>query len=159
VGLADPVPGDETAVAARDRARRVAQAIKDAVRDATGLSCSIGVTPNKLLSKFAAELDKPGGLTVLFLEEVPAAIWPLSARTIHGVGPKASGRLEALGITTSGELAKADPEWLIERFGKSAGAWMHAAANGRDNRPVVTASEPVTISRETTFERDLSAQH
>jgi DNA polymerase-4 len=64
-----------------------------------------------------------------------------------------------LGITTIGELARADPEWLIERFGRSAGGWMHAAANGRDERPVVTASEPVTISRETTFERDLSAQH
>jgi DNA polymerase-4 len=159
VSLADPVRGDETADAARDRARRVAQAIKDAVRDATGLSCSIGVTPNKLLSKIASELDKPGGLTVLSFDDVPARIWPLVARKIHGVGPKTAARLEALGIGTIGELAKADPEWLIERFGKSAGAWMHAAANGRDERPVVTSSEPVSVSRETTFERDLSAQH
>jgi DNA polymerase-4 len=159
VSLADPVPADETAAAAHDRARRVAQAIKDAVRDATGLSCSIGVTPNKLLSKIASELDKPGGLTVLSFEDVPARIWPLPARKIHGVGPKTAARLEVLGITTIGELARADPEWLIERFGRSAGGWMHAAANGRDERPVVTASEPVTISRETTFERDLSAQH
>ena len=159
VSLADPVPADETDAAARDRARRVAQAIKDAVRAATGLSCSIGVTPNKLLSKIASELDKPGGLTVLSFDDVPARIWPLPARKIHGVGPKTAARLDALGITTIGELARADPEWLIGRFGKSAGAWMHAAANGRDERPVVTASEPVTISRETTFERDLSAQH
>jgi len=78
---------------------------------------------------------------------------------VPGVGPKTAARLEALGIGTIGELAKADPEWLIERFGKSAGAWMHAAANGRDERPVVTSSEPVSVSRETTFERDLSAQH
>ena len=159
VSLADPVPGDETADAARDRARRVAQAIKDAVHDATGLSCSIGVTPNKLLSKIASELDKPGGLTVLSFDDVPARIWPLVARKIHGVGPKTAARLEALGIGTIGELAKADPEWLIERFGKSAGAWMHAAANGRDERPVVTSSEPVSVSRETTFERDLSVHH
>jgi DNA polymerase-4 len=149
---------DEDATAAGARARRVAQAIKDAVRQATGLSCSIGVTPNKLLSKIASELDKPDGLTVLSADDVPARVWPLPARKINGVGPKTAARLEALGIGTIGELARADPEWLVERFGKSTGAWMHAAANGRDERPVVTESEPVTISRETTFERDLSAR-
>jgi DNA polymerase-4 len=159
VQLGEASASAETAPAARDRARRVAQGIKDAVREATGLSCSIGVTPNKLLSKIASELDKPNGLTVLTLEDVPARIWPLPARKIHGVGPKTAARLDALGISTIGELASADPEWLIERFGKSAGAWMHAAANGRDERPVVTEFEPVSISRETTFERDLSAQH
>src|SRR5215472_7202554 len=159
VGLRDGAGSDEMPVAARDRARCVAQSIKDAVREATGLSCSIGVTPNKLLSKIASELDKPNGLTVLTLDDVPARIWPLPARKIHGVGPKTAARLDALGIATIGELARADPEWLVERFGKSAGAWMHAAANGRDERPVVTECEPVSISRETTFERDLSAQH
>ena len=151
--------GEDTACGACERARRVAQAIKDAVREATGLSCSIGVTPNKLLSKIASELDKPNGLTVLTLDDLPARIWPLPARKIHGVGPKTAARLDAVGISTIGDLARADPEWLIERFGKSAGAWMHAAAHGRDERPVVTEFEPVSISRETTFERDLSAQH
>ncbi len=148
----------ETPAAANERGRRVARAIKDAVRAATGLSCSIGVTPNKLLSKIASELDKPDGLTVLNEADVPARIWPLPARKINGVGPKTAARLEALGVATIGELAHADPAWLIGEFGSSRGAWMHEAANGRDDRPVITASEPVTISRETTFERDLSAK-
>ena len=159
IGLREGASSDEMPVVAGERARHVAQSIKDAVREATGLSCSIGVTPNKLLSKIASELDKPNGLTLLTLDDVPARIWPLPARKIHGVGPKTAARLDALGIATIGELARADPEWLVERFGKSAGAWMHAAANGRDERPVVTECEPVSISRETTFERDLSAQH
>jgi DNA polymerase-4 len=150
-------PADETPAEAVERAHRVGRAIKHAVREATGLTCSIGITPNKLLSKIASEFDKPDGLTVLAAEEVPARIWPLAARKINGVGPKTAGRLEALGIHTIGELAHAEPAWLIEHFGKSLGAWMHEAANGRDERPVITVSEPVTISRETTFERDLSA--
>jgi len=149
---------EETALASIERARRVAQAIKDAVRAATGLTCSIGVTPNKLLSKIVSEFGKPDGLTVLTQDEIPERIWPLPARKINGVGPKTAARLETLGIRTVGELARADPAWLVEHFGRAAGSWMHEAANGRDERPVVTVSEPVTISRETTFERDLSAQ-
>jgi DNA polymerase-4 len=137
------------------RARVVAIDIQRAVREATGLSCSIGITPNKLLSKIASELEKPGGLTVLTAADVPTRIWPLPARKINGIGPKAAARLEALGIRTIGELAQADPALLIERFGKHYGAWMHEAAHGRDERPVVTRSEPKSISRETTFEEDL----
>ncbi len=137
------------------RARVVAIDIQRAVRDATGLSCSVGITPNKLLSKIASELEKPGGLTVLTEADIPARIWPLPARKINGIGPKAAARLEALGIRTIGELARADPALLIERFGKNSGAWMHEAAHGRDERPVVTRSEPKSISRETTFEEDL----
>jgi len=137
------------------RARVVAIDIQRAVREATGLSCSVGITPNKLLSKIASELEKPGGLTVLTSADIPARIWPLPARKINGIGPKAAARLEALGIHTIGELAQADPALLIERFGKNSGAWMHEAAHGRDERPVVTRSEPKSISRETTFEEDL----
>ena len=125
---------------------------------ATGLSCSIGVTPNKLLSKIASELDKPDGLTILTAADVPSRVWPLPARKINGIGPKTATRLEAFGIATIGELARADPVWLVEHFGASRGAWMHQASHGRDDRPVVTHSEPVTISRETTFERDLSVR-
>jgi DNA polymerase-4 len=139
------------------RARIVAQAIKEAVRAATGLSCSIGITPNKLLSKIASELDKPDGLTLLTADDIEARVWPLPARKINGIGPKTSAKLETLGIRTIGELARADRAWLVERFGNSLGAWMHDAAHGRDERTVVTESEPKSISRETTFERDLDA--
>src|SRR5215472_3768107 len=141
------------------RARLAAQAIKRAVRDATGLSCSIGVTPNKLLSKIASELDKPDGMTILTEDDIAGRIWPLPVRKINGIGPRTGERLQALGIATIGELAQAEPAWLIERFGKALGAWMHDAAHGRDERPVVTHSEPRSISRETTFERDLHAKH
>jgi DNA polymerase-4 len=137
------------------RARAVAASIQHAVRVQTGLSCSIGVTPNKLLAKIASELDKPGGLTVLTEADVAARVWPLAARKLNGIGPKASAKLQALGIGTIGELATAEPSFLVEHFGKSYGAWMHEAANGRDERPVVTYSEPKSISRETTFEHDL----
>jgi len=137
------------------RARVIATDIRRAVRDATGLSCSIGVTPNKLLSKIASELEKPDGITVLRMEDVPARIWPLAVRKINGIGPKAGAKLEALGIRAIGELAQADPALLVEHFGSSYGAWMHEAAHGRDERAVVTYSEPKSISRETTFEDDL----
>ncbi len=140
------------------RARDVARAIKDSVRAATGLSCSIAVAPNKLLAKIASELDKPDGLTMLAADDIPVRIWPLAARKINGIGPKTSERLEALGVHTIGDLARADMSWLIEHFGASRGAWMHDAAHGRDERAVVTESEPVSISRETTFERDLHAK-
>jgi DNA polymerase IV len=133
----------------------LAQRIKDAVHQATGLSSSIGVAPNKLLAKIASELQKPNGLTLLTHEDLPARIWPLSTSIINGVGPKASAKLDALGIRSIGDLAAAKATFLIQQFGKSYGAWLHEAAHGRDDRPVVTEREYKSISRETTFERDL----
>ena len=150
VDLTDLVPAGDWA-----GAKELARSIQNAVRKATGLSCSIGVAPNKLLAKLASELDKPGGLTVLTEADIPKRVWPLPVRKINGVGPKAAARLETLEIRTVGELARADPALLVERFGEKHGAWMHDAANGRDERPVVTHSEPKSISRETTFEDDL----
>lgn len=137
--------------------RAIAQEIRNNVRRATGLTCSIGVTPNKLLSKIASELDKPDGLTLITEADLEARIWPLAVRRINGIGPKASARLVALGIETIGELAARPREELIGYFGRAYGRWLHEAAHGRDERPVVTHSEPVSVSRETTFERDLHA--
>ena len=137
------------------RARVAATDIQRAVHEATRLSCSIGVTPNKLLSKIASEFDKPGGITVLTAADIPARVWPLPPRKVNGIGPKAAVRLAALGIRTVGELAQAGRERLIEHFGTSYGAWLHDAAHGRDDRLVITYSEPKSISRETTFENDL----
>jgi DNA polymerase-4 len=135
--------------------RALGQTLRNSVREATGLTCSVGITPNKLLSKIASELDKPNGLTVLTMEDVPSRIWPLPAARINGIGPKAQKTLAAMGIHTIGELAAADRAQLSERFGRSYGNWLHEAAHGRDDRAVVTHSEPVSMSRETTFERDL----
>jgi DNA polymerase-4 len=140
-----------------DGGRAAGQALKDAVRSATGLSCSVGITPNKLLSKICSDLDKPDGLTLLGPDGLQARIWPLAARKVNGIGPKATEKLAALGIHTIGDVAAADPQWLLQHFGKSFGAWLVEASHGRDERPVVTFSEPKSISRETTFERDLHA--
>ena len=140
---------------ALDRVFAVAQRLKDAVREATGLSCSVAVSPNKLLSKIGSDLDKPDGLTLLTADDVPARIWPLPASRINGIGPKASARLADMNIQTVGELAATPPETLCEAFGRSYGLWLHQAAHGIDERPVVVWREPKSISRETTFERDL----
>ena len=140
-----------------DRGAAIGARLKQAVRDATGLSCSVGITPNKLLSKLCSELDKPDGLTLLGFEDIPARIWPLAARKVNGIGPKASERLAALGLHTVGNIAAAEPAFLVEHFGANYGRWLHDVAHGRDQRDVVTHSEPVSISRETTFERDLHA--
>jgi DNA polymerase-4 len=153
------VPGAQDSLA-HDPAggvRAVAQEIRNTVKRATGLSCSIGVTPNKLLSKMASELDKPDGLTVLTLDEVPTRIWPLPVRTINGIGPKAGNKLADLGLRTIGQVAARDRAWLVEHFGRSHGRWLFDAAHGIDDRPLVTHGEPVSMSRETTFERDLHA--
>ena len=136
-------------------ARTLAIEVQAAVRRATGLSCSLGVTPNKLLSKIASDLEKPGGITVLSAADIPTRIWPLAVRKVNGIGPKAGAKLQALGIHSIRELAAADPACLVEHFGSSFGRWMHEAAHGRDWRPVVTFSEPKSLSRETTFEHDL----
>lgn len=135
--------------------RAIALAIKNNVRVATGLPCSIGVSPNKLLSKIASELEKPDGLTIITSADIERRIWPLPARRINGIGPKADLKLAQLGIRTIGQLANTPAKSLVEHFGKSFGEWMHEAANGHDDRAVVTYSEPKSISRETTFDRDM----
>jgi DNA polymerase-4 len=159
--IAARLPGDVDAVERHAEAwwcaRELGGELKRAVRDATGLTCSIGLAPNKLVAKIASELDKPDGLTVITDAEVAARLAPLPVRRLHGVGPKSAARLARLGIATIGELADADPTWLRTHFGASYSAWLAASARGEDDRPVITESEPKSISRETTFERDLHA--
>ena len=146
------VPGGQ-----REGGRVLARLIQKSILEATGLTCSIGVAPNKLLAKMASEFNKPRGISIVMPEDLQALIWPLPCRKINGIGPKTDEKLQAQGIRTIGELAARDPAWLVQTFGKSYGAWLHEAAWGRDERPVVTESEPVSVSRETTFERDLHA--
>ena len=148
------VPGGQ-----REGGRVLARLIQKSIFDATGLTCSIGVAPNKLLAKMASEFNKPQGISIVYEADVQAKIWPLAVRKINGIGPKAEEKLKALGLETIGQLAAQDKATLMERFGKTYGAWMHEAAWGRDDRPVSTESEPVSMSRETTFERDLHAVH
>jgi DNA polymerase-4 len=107
----------------------------------------------------ASEFNKPHGISIVYEADLQDKIWPLAARKINGIGPKADEKLKTLGIQTIGQLAQLDQATLQERFGKTYGAWMHEAAWGRDERAVETESEPVSMSRETTFERDLHAVH
>ncbi|BAU58693.1 DNA polymerase IV [Halorhodospira halochloris] len=136
------------------------QRIKAAVTDATGLTASIGISPNKQLAKLCSDLDKPDGLTVLQRCDIPSRIWPLPVGKINGIGPRTTARLQQLGVHSIGDLAAFTPAWLIEQFGASFGHFLHRAAHGIDDRPVVTKRRaPKSVSRETTFERDLHARH
>lgn len=136
----------------------IARRIKQAVQEGTGLSCSIGIASNKLLSKICSDLEKPNGLTILDPAEIATRIWPLPVKKINGVGPMATRKLDALGISTIGQLAAADPGFLQLNFGRSYGRWLHEVAHGIDDRPVIINPEPKSLSRETTFERDLHAR-
>jgi DNA polymerase-4 len=146
------VPGGQ-----REGGRVLARLIQKAIYDDTGLTCSVGVAPNKLLAKMASEFNKPNGISIVQPEDLQSMIWPLPCRKINGIGPKAEAKLAAHDIHTIGELAQRDRVWLMQHFGKSYGAWLFDAAHGKDDRPVETESEPVSLSRETTFERDLHA--
>jgi DNA polymerase-4 len=146
------VPGGQ-----REGGRVLARLIQKAITEATGLTCSVGVAPNKLLAKMASEFNKPNGISIVYEDDLQSRIWPLKCRKINGIGPKAEEKLAALSIQTIGQLAAQDAAFLMAKFGKATGAWMHEVAWGRDDRPVVTSSEPVSMSRETTFERDLHA--
>lgn len=146
------VPGGQ-----RESGLSLARLIQSSITQATGLTCSIGVAPNKLLAKMASEFKKPNGISIVQPEDLQSKIWPLPCRKINGIGPKAGVKLEAHGIHTIGDLAARERHWLMAHFGKSYGAWLHEAAWGRDERPVTTQSEPVSMSRETTFSNDLHA--
>ena len=146
------VPGGQ-----RDGGRVLARLIQKTIFQQTGLTCSIGVAPNKLLAKMASEFNKPNGIAILLEDELQQRIWPLACRKINGIGPKTDEKLHTLGVQTIGELAQRDVDWLMDHFGQKTGSWLFAAAHGQDDRPVVLESEPVSISRETTFDRDLHA--
>jgi DNA polymerase-4 len=148
------VPGSDA-----DGGRALARHIQRRIFEETRLTCSIGIAPNKLLAKLASEFDKPNGISVVTMEDLPTRIWPLACRKVNGIGPRTDEKLQRMGLTTVGDIAARDPGWLVGHFGKSYGAWLHEASWGRDERPVLTSREPASISRETTFERDLHAIH
>ncbi|WP_395404372.1 DNA polymerase IV [Pseudoduganella sp. UC29_106] len=141
-----------------EETRDLGMRLKAAVKEATGLSCSIGIAPNKLLAKICSDLEKPNGLTIISYDDVPARIWPLAVRKVNGIGPKAEAKLIALGIETVGQVAAADARLLQEHFGLNYAEWLQRISHGHDEREVATRSDPKGISRETTFERDLHAK-
>jgi len=140
-----------------DDAQTIARRLKTAVFEATALTCSVGIAPNKLLAKLCSDMQKPDGITIVTMADLPSRIWPMEVRKINGIGPKSTAKLESLGIKSIGELAACAQDWLLGHFGQSYGRWLYRVSHGLDDRPVVTHSEPVSMSRETTFERDLHA--
>jgi DNA polymerase-4 len=145
----------EVAGGPREGGRVLARLIQKNIFQATGLTCSIGVAPNKLLAKMASEFQKPNGISIVQIGDLPSLFWPLPCRKINGIGPQTEHKLAAMGVQTMGQLAAQPLDVLIDTFGQSHGAWLHNAAWGRDDRPVETHTEPVSMSRETTFERNL----
>jgi DNA polymerase IV (DinB-like DNA polymerase) len=134
-------------------AKAFAIEIKEEIMVKEGLTCSIGIGPNKLIAKIASDMEKPDGLTVVKPDEVEGFLSPLPVRKIPGIGPKTEAALKNSGIKTVGELAKADVQRLVSSFGKW-GLGMHQLAKGIDEREVTGRGEPKSLSRETTFPED-----
>ena len=134
----------------------ISQRIKKEIKDETGLTCSIGIAPNKLLAKIASDMDKPDGLTVIMPEDVERILKPLPVRKLWGIGPKTEKYLKDMGIETVGELASLRLETLVDRFGSSYGNYLYHASRGIDDSPLITDWEPKSISRETTFQKDIA---
>ena len=133
--------------------RQTVGAIKQAIVSATGLTCSVGLAPNKFLAKIASDLEKPNGLTIIQPEAVFAFIDTLPIGKVPGVGKRARGQLAALGIKTLGQVRQVDQGLLAAKLGKF-GYRLIELAHGRDDSPVTTQREAKSISSETTLAED-----
>jgi DNA polymerase-4 len=143
---------------ARDfaQARAVAAAVQTSVRATTSLSCSLGVSTSKVVCKIASDRRKPAGITVVPPGREAAFLAPLPVRLLPGVGPRAEERLAAAGVTTIGELASLDDTELRTVLPGSLGPLLRDRARGIDPRDLELEAEPVSISAEDTFPRDVS---
>lgn len=134
--------------------RNVGWRIKERIKNEIGLTCSVGLAPNKFLAKMASDLQKPDGFTVITHGKARSFIAPLPVTKIFGIGGAAKQMLAQFGIATIGQLANADRSILQKVFGKNSDK-VQLLAMGLDDRPVVQETAPKSIGRETTFEKDL----
>lgn len=130
-----------------------ARALKREILEREGLTCSVGVGPNKLVAKIASDFRKPDGLTVVRPEEVERFLDPLPVRVLPGVGPKTERILHARGIRTVGELRAMGLERLRAWFGRW-GEELFAKARGVSTSPVSNVWEPKSVGEQETFEED-----
>jgi DNA polymerase IV (DinB-like DNA polymerase) len=137
-----------------EKARKIAELIKKEVAAEERLTCSIGIGPNKLISKMAASVVKPDGLTVIRPDGVEGFLAPLDVDRLWGVGNKTKGKLEETGVRTIGELEQIGRHRLFEMFGKAKGQWLYLASRGIDEEPVLEKGEREQIGRITTLEED-----
>ena len=144
---------DISPVGSFDAARDLAVRLKQTIRDRVGITCSLGVAPSKIVAKIASGHQKPDGMTVVTPDSARDFLAPLPIRKIPGIGGKTGAQIEALGITTIGNLATCDIQVLVGAFGRSAGL-LREAALGHDNSEVVERDGVKSISKETTFAND-----
>jgi len=135
------------------KAEELAMRIKCEIKEQQGLTCSIGIGPNKLVAKIASDFQKPDGLTVVKPEQVEAFLAPLPVRRLLWVGRKTEAKLKPLGIVTIGDLSRYDPNVLTEMLGVM-GAQIFLMARGIDDSEVEQRTQVKSISHETTFEVD-----
>jgi DNA polymerase IV (DinB-like DNA polymerase) len=135
-------------------AREFAFRIKNDVKEQEEVTCSVGVAPNKLVAKMAADAQKPDGLTIVRPEEVRLFLSPLPADRIIGIGSKTAKRMEEMGIKTISDLAAYDVVGLIDVFGKALGNYFHNASLGVDHSPVQERGEVESISRIATLKEN-----
>jgi DNA polymerase-4 len=133
------------------------RALTLAIERQTGLGCSIGIGPSKLVAKVASDAEKPRGFVVLTREEACARFRDARCGLIPGIGPKTAERLRAGGLDTLGKLADAPPERLAAAFGPRLGAELQRRARFEDDAPVTQERKVVSESRETTFDTDITS--
>jgi DNA polymerase-4 len=142
-------------LSAIERPKAAARRVKEAVRARTGLGCSIGIGPSKLVAKVASDAEKPDGFVALSREQACARFAGASPGLIPGIGPKTVARLAEHGIKTLGELGELPRETLAGWFGSRLGPHLGHLARFEDERTLETARVAKSESRETTFDRDL----
>jgi DNA polymerase IV len=135
--------------------RVVAQRLKAAIREATGLTASAGVAPNKFLAKIASAWKKPDGLTVISPDRVEIFLRKLPVDALWGVGPVTAGRLRERGIERLVDVRTVDPKILREAVGSQA-EWLRRLADGMDDRPVQPNREAKSSGSECTYSQDLT---
>jgi len=135
-------------------AEKLAKEIKDAILRRTGLTCSVGVGPNKLVAKIAANQVKPDGQTVVLPEVVKEFLRPLPVGRLFGVGRKTEKIMVEKGLKTIGDLADHPVEDLVHTFGEASGTYFHEAANGIDESEVQERGSPKSLSRIATLKAD-----
>ena len=132
---------------------KIARSIKREIRQATGLTASVGLAPNKFLAKIASDLKKPDGFVIVEEKEIETFLRDLPISRLWGVGPKTEVRLHEMGYRTIGQFATASRESLVRSLG-SLGEHLYHLSHGRDERPVVPDWEPKSCGTETTFDED-----
>lgn len=136
-----------------DEAAELAKKLKEEIKDKVGLPCSIGISTNKLVAKMASDEAKPNGIKVVKEEEAKEFLANKPIGDLYGVGRKMREKLQELKYKTIGDLAKANPVELVQRF-KTYGAELYNYANGRDDSEVQENYDVKSISRERTLESD-----